>query len=131
MEWNVYYHDFNNKQIKVFNVFNHSAFRKYVEKHLHECVDKEDFAEKIRIELRYYFWSKYEWETVITTWPPHIKVNELDRLNLERDKTLKEYNREPYCLDVRVDIGEKIDVYEQVMNNWSVFIDYVWSFKEN
>ena len=131
MEWNVFYYDFNSRQIKVFNIFDHCAFRKDVEQHLKKCSNKEEFAEKLRIELRYYFWSKCEWETVITNWPPYIKVDELNRLNAERDKVLKRRNKEPYCLDVNLNIGKKIDVYDQVMNNWSVFIDYVWSFKEN
>ena len=78
----------------------------------------------------YYFWCKCEWETVITSWPPHITMKELDRLNTEREKETEKYNREPYCLYVEPDISEKIDVYQQVMNNFDIFVDYVWGFKE-
>lgn len=129
LKWNVYYHAFNDKEIKTFNIFNHGRFREDVEKHLKKYKDKDEFAEKLKSSLMYYFWSKAEWEVVITSWVPHITMSELDRLNAEREKNIKEYNREPYSLYVNPDVGEKIDVYEQVMNNWNVFLDYVWNSK--
>ena len=84
----------------------------------------------MRRHLFYYYRSKCEWEVVITSWVPHITISELNRLNEERERTLKEHNREPYSLYVNPDVGEKIDVYEQVMLNWNLFLDYVWSHKK-
>lgn len=130
MEWNVFYHDFNGNGIKTYNVFYHSGFKNDVEKYLKEHDEKEVFEEKVRRSLMYYFWSKAEWEVIVTSWPPYIDVKELDRINNERKKTVEEYNREPYHLYVNLDMGEKIDVYDQVMNNWQIFIDYIWSYKD-
>ena len=45
----------------------------------------------------YYFWCKSEYEVVIAPWGGSIGANEV-----------------------------KIDIYTQVMNNWDVFLDYVW-----
>ena len=129
LKWYVYQHDFNGKKIETFNIFNHGRFREDVEKCLKKYKDKDEFAQKLRSSLMYYFWSKSEWEVVITSWAPYITMSELDRLSAEREKTIKEYNREPYRLYVNPDVGEKIDVYDQVMNNWDVFVDYVWSHK--
>lgn len=131
MEWNVYYDDFNRKKIEAFNIFEHGRFAEDVKKDLKKCETKEDFAEKLRINLFYFFCSKCEWEVVITSWPPHITMSELDRLNAEREENIKKYNREPYCLYINPDVGEKIDVYSQVMMNWHIFLDYVWSYKED
>lgn len=129
LKWYVYCHDFNGRKIKSFNVFAHGRFREDVEKDLKKYKNKEEFAERLRRNLSYYFWSKAEWEVVITSWVPHITMSELDRLNAEREKNIKEYNREPYSLYVNPDVGEKIDVYDQVMNNWDVFLDIVWNSK--
>ena len=130
LEWNVYVHDFNRKEIKIFNIFNHGRFLDDVKKDLKRCAEKEEFSEKLRGHLFYYYYSKCEWEVVITSWVPHITTSELDRLNTEREEALKKYNRDPYSLYVNPDIGEKVDVYEQVRLNWNLFVDYVWSHKK-
>ena len=130
LKWNVYTHSFNNKEIKIFNIFDHSRFLEDVKKDLKKYADKEEFSERLRGHLFYYYGSKCEWEVVITSWVPHITISELNRLNEERERTLKKYNREPYSLYVNPDVGEKIDVYEQIMLNWDLFVDYVWSHKK-
>lgn len=130
MEWNVYYHDFNTKEIKIFNIFEHSSFREYVKKAAKEYKTKEEFAEQLKRELFYYFGSKCEWEVIITSWTTRITIDELDRLNKERERTIKEYGREPYSLYVSPETAEKIDVRDQVMNNFDIFLDYVWSNKK-
>ena len=131
LEWNVYTHDFNSKEIKIFNIFNHGRFLDDVKKDLKRYKTKEEFAERLRGHLFYYYGSKCEWEVVITSWVPHITTSELNRLNAEREKALKEYNREPYRLYVNPDVGEKVDVYSQVMLNFSHVIDYLWSHKRS
>ena len=126
----MYYHNFNGRSIEKFNIFDHGRFLEDVKKDLKKYADKEEFSERLRGHLFYYYGSKCEWEVVITSWVPHITISELNRLNEEREKTLKEYNREPYSLYVNPDVGEKQDVYEQVMLNWDLFVDYVWSHKK-
>ena len=126
----MYYHNFNGRSIEKFNIFDQGRFLEDVKKDLKKYADKEEFSERLRGHLFYYYGSKCEWEVVITSWVPHITISELNRLNEEREKTLKKYNREPYSLYVNPDIGEKIDIYNQVMLNWDLFVDYVWSHKK-
>lgn len=126
----MYRYDINGKSIQKFNIFDHGRFLEDVKKDLKKCDTKEEFAEELRKDLGYYYWAKAEHEVVITSWVPHITMSELDRLNAEREKTLKEYDREPYSLYVNPDVGEKVDVYEQVRLNWDLFVDYVWSHKK-
>lgn len=99
MKWNVFYYNINKRKIETFNIFDHYSFLKYVKKHLKECNIKEDFANKLKSELQYFFWAKSEWEVIIAPW-----------VGGDREKD-----------------AIKIDVYAQVMNNWEIFVDYCWS----
>lgn len=96
MVWNVFYYNINHKQIETYNVFQHGGFRADVQKYKQQCAAIEEFAEELRSSLLYYFWSKCEWEILISPWPS------------EPEHTIK------------------VDVYTQVMQNWQVFLDYVW-----
>ena len=96
MKWNAYYHDFNAKEIKTFNIFDHYDFRKDVVRDLNRFKSREEFAKALKRHLFYYFAVKCEWEVLIAPW-----VGTADTI--------------------------KIDVYDQVMLNWDVFVDYVWT----
>ena len=101
MVWNVYYHNFNKNKIEIKNIFTHGGFNKGVKEILSKCKTKEELAEELEKELQYYFQSRAEWETVI----------------------------KPWCGGGDYE-GIKIDIYDQVMLNFDVFVDYVWSFNE-
>ena len=98
LEWNVFVEDFNNKKIRAYNIFNHYGF-------MSDCKDAwkkskknfDEFAETIRKSLMYYYWSKCEWEIILSDWPPSGLFKE-----------------------------EKVDVYQQIMLNWGPFINYLW-----
>ena len=79
LEWNVFYYGFNAKEFKVSNVFNHGRYKEEVEELLHKCTNMEDFSDKLRSVTIYYFWCKYEWETVIYPWVGDEKSSEEDR----------------------------------------------------
>ena len=65
-------------------------------------ITKDIYPAKLKSELLYYFWSKSEFEVIIAPW-----------VGGDKDKD-----------------SVKIDVYDQVMNNFEVFVDYVWNNKE-
>ena len=98
LEWNVYVGNFNAKKIETHNVFHHTRFvedcRAAAKKYKG---DKAAFAEEVRHSLMYYYWSKCEWEVIISHWPPVQRFQ-----------------------------STKVDVYDQVMLNWDRFIDYLW-----
>ena len=98
LEWNVYVENFNSKTIECYNIFNHYRFNNEVKENYDKYSnDFEMFAETMKQSLMYYFWSKCEWEIILSCWPPSKKFNE-----------------------------KKVDVYNQVMLNWDKFILYVW-----
>lgn len=129
LEWNVFRYDMNKDKIVTFNIFNHWKFDEDVQKSLKKFKDKDEFAEQLRRDLRYYFWSKCEYEVIITSFPTYITMNELDRLNNERWLHKDRYGTDFFRINISPDTGAKIDIYEQVMNNWDVFLDYVWNSK--
>lgn len=102
MEWNVFVCNVNKQKIETYNVFEHSSFSEYVSEHLKECKTKEEFAERLKSELRYYFGFKAEWEVLVSPW-----------VGGDREKDTI-----------------KIDVFDQVMSNWEIFVDYVWGFRK-
>jgi len=97
--WNVYVENFNRREIEIHNVFDHVGFLEDVRKDYKKC--KNDFAafeEKLKSNVMYYYWSKCEWEIILTSWPPR--------------KDFKE---------------SKIDVYDQLRLNWDEFVKYTWT----
>ena len=101
LKWNVYYHNINSQRIETYNIFDHRMFNEYVMLHLERTYQtKEEFSEQIESELRYYFWSKAEWEIIVSPWCGGKDTKEI-----------------------------KIDVYDQVMLNFDSFVDYVWKNK--
>lgn len=100
LTWNVIYHDYNRNEITTYNIFQHGSFVEDIRKHYKKCKTKEEFAKNLKSSLMYYFWSKCEWEILISPWCGSRRTEPI-----------------------------KVDVYWQVMNNWDLFLDYVWSHK--
>jgi hypothetical protein len=130
MEWYVYRHDFNKRTIEKWNIFKHGRFTEDVKKLLEDDITKEEFTEELKHKLRYYFWSKCEYETIITSWPCYIDQTELNRLNSDYEESAAKYGHYPYKISVAPDVGEKVDIYSQVMMNFDVFVDYVYGYKK-
>lgn len=105
LNWYVYREDFNAKEIKLFNIFEHTRFKNEVINLINvKNLTKEEFSDRIRSSLFYCYAFKCEYEVVLTSFPYHIKDNNLT-------------------------IGKKIDIYQQVMLNFKQFIDYLWSIR--
>lgn len=101
MKWNVYYYNINKNEIESLNIFNHWRFREDVQKLAKKRIKKEDFKEKLRKELFYYFCSKCEYEVLLKPWIGRKDSKEI-----------------------------KIDIYRQVMLNFDIFAEYVWKNKK-
>ena len=146
LQWNVFVNNFfgGGKGIGLYNIFEGYGFwndllkfkKGYLqalkvyttETHTDEEINKWTlnykntiFNEEVRRSLLYYYWSKCEWEVIITSWPPYVEKEEIDRLNKEIADNPNHYRE-----TVNLNVEEKIDVYSQVMANWDIFINYVW-----
>ena len=131
MIWNVYWEDFNNRAIVKYNIFNHGGFAQDVNKLLKEDTTKDEFTEQLKRSLRYYFQGKSEYEVVITSWPVYINRAELDRLNTEYQEYNNKWGHYPYNINIIPNVGEKIDIYSQVMMNFDIFVDMIWREKND
>lgn len=101
MEWNVFRYNINSRKIETFNIFDHWKFEEDIQKHLKECKTKEEFEPYLDSHLMYYFWCKSEYELLFSPW----------------------------CGGDREKDTIKVDIYSQVMNNFEIFLDYVWNNK--
>ena len=103
VEWNVYYYNYNSRKVETHNVFNHWRFIEYSAKAIKKNKDdKKSLEEQIRRELMYYYWSKYEWEVIVS----------------------------PFTSNPKEEEEKKLDVYEQVMLNWNIFFEYFWEHRK-
>ena len=96
--WNVFHYNSTLNKIEKVNIF-YGGFLKDVENILVDKLTREEFNERLKSSLLYYYWCKYEHEIIIKPWVGDNSV---------------EY---------------KTDIYTQVILNWKQFSDYVWSFK--
>lgn len=136
MKFMVYYHDFNRDKIDTFDIFNHNGFREDIKKAIKKYKDKDEFSEILKRELRYYFWSKCEWELIIeitkdnriflSPWvgsrePEKVKIDVTDDIGFDwKGFAEKHINEQIY------DNEAKIDVYDQLMYIWDDVISYIW-----
>lgn len=97
LEWNAYIANFNRKTIESYNVFNHFRFYEDCKKNAKKnAKDYEAFCNQLKRDLQYYFWSRCEWEIIISDWPTSGRCD------------------------------EKVDVYDQISLNLEHFCRYVW-----
>ena len=137
MTWNVFYHNCNADEIEALNIFRHGRFREDTQEALKIAKNKAEFALIIKRELRYYFWSKSEYELI-------IRLTDDDRVFLlpwcgsrdpegEKLEVTNEMNFDwlgfaKYHIDNQVYKSEaKIDIYDQVMFQFDEFINYMWN----
>ena len=99
-EWYVYVEDYNGKQIKKFNVFHSLNFWNGCKQTFKRYKDIKKIEEEIKSWAMYSFWSKCEYEIVIT--------------GLINRKDFKE---------------SKTDVYDQLLMNWDSFFEYLMKHK--
>ena len=99
--WNVFYHSHTDKRIKTINIFDHVTFaEKYLQIRKRK-LSREEFEKEVKSILFYHDNSKYEYEVLITS------------LFESRNN----------------DEEIKVDIYEQIILNWDIFIDYIYTFK--
>lgn len=147
--WNVYYGDFNSREIKTFNIFDHWSFYESCLKAKRKFKDdKEGFANEVRSCLRYYFWSKCEWEIILDHWPDgewsefrrDMMVGEMIDMWRSAGAKCDSWRISDQAIDKKVTLKvfpswhqyrkRKIDVCEQVENNWDIFIDWLWDHRK-
>ena len=140
LEWFVYRYNVNKNEIEQFNIFNHWKFCEDLEKARKKYKTREEFEEKLKSELKYYFWSRAEYELIIEIteegytylypWcgcrnPEEVKrdVSHEGFLGLEfivwYDFANEHISKQRYGHQA------KIDIFDQVNYVWDMFCIYV------
>lgn len=96
--WNVIISSRNSGKFLQWNVFNNTIFSEQVTKALKKYKSIEEFAGRVKSWAMYCFWSKCEYEIILSHWPPNERFEEL-----------------------------KIDVFDQLMLNFNTFVEYIWN----
>lgn len=79
LEWYVYADNINRKTFEHFNVFDHYRFSEDTKKNFKKNKDNfEEFKENLRRDLMYYFWSKCEWEIILSSWVGKSEEKKID-----------------------------------------------------
>lgn len=126
MVWNTYRANFNSRRIEIYNVFNHYSFYESVKKIIQKRLSKEDLSVALRREVRYYFWSRCEYEVTIAPFPAYIDDARLEKMIDQRDDFYDDYGQYPCVSTVHLDSAMKVDIADQVLLNWDAFVDYVY-----
>ena len=139
LEWNVIWYDFNGRKISTYNILSHSKFIEDVKKDAKEdygeqLPDYEEFKERVKKELQYYFWCKCEYEVIVSAWPPNNNIEEKkincvivkDLSRLGRDHIKTGYYMETYFPEKNVRFISILESYDsfknQASNDSSTFI---------
>ena len=96
MEWYVLNYDFNGKKVEDFNIFRNIKLLRFLDEARENFITFDKFVEDLDNELKYYFWSKAEYE---------IMVGDLFEQDLDK--------------------YEKIDVYRQLKPNVKTIAKYI------
>lgn len=96
-KWIILYHNSNANKIEKYNVFEHGGVRNDIADAVNVCKTKSEFEDKLKTTMQYYFWARAEWEVIVSPWVGGNGTKEI-----------------------------KIDVFDQVMYNWDIFLDYTW-----
>lgn len=124
--WNVFIENINAGKIEIYNIFDHYRFMNDLVDIKKNCKEFTAFEKQVDKSLMYFYWTKNEWEIVVTSCPPYITEKEFLRLNLERNERIYKYGQH-FRQWVDLETYEQIDIYKQIRINWDQFISYLWN----
>ena len=127
LSWKVIMEDFNSRKIIYYDLFK-SGYWEKVAKELKEEKHSvfQAWSDAFRQKLMSQYWSRSEYEVVVTSWPPYIKVDDVQKLQDEIADREKTCGSKPLRVNITPTVARKIDIFEQLDANWGVFSKYVW-----
>lgn len=131
--WNVKRYDCNADVIKDYNVLKY--MEDFIKAQKKKCANKEEFAEALRRELMYHFWSRAEHEllievkidrVILSPWcgcrePAKVAIDVTNDASFDW-RTFAAYHLGKQCYRDKA----KIDVWDQLNARYTELIDYLW-----
>lgn len=136
LSWKVLEFDCNAQEIKYYDILKYREDD--IKKMKKKCATKEEFAEALRREMMYRYWSKAEWELIIRLteddkvilrpWcgcrnPDDVEISVEDRTDFDWRSFADEHiGKQRYKNEA------KIDVYDQLTygDQFEKLVDYCW-----
>lgn len=136
LSWKVKNFDFNKQVIVDYNVLKYRE--NDIKKMKKQCVNKEEFAEKLRREFQYYMWCRAEWELIIELTEdervllrPWVGCRDDELfIDVTDDTTFDWKGFAAYHIGKQVYKNKaKIDAYSQLTygENWDRLVTYLWT----
>ena len=134
--WIVKNFDCNAQKIKDYDILKYQEDD--IKKLKKKYTTKEEFAEALRRECMYRFWSKAEWELIIECtedsrvilrpWcgcynPDEVKIDVTDDTSFDWQGFAAKHIRKQIFKN-----KAKIDVWDQIEYRWDEFVEYVWEY---
>lgn len=132
--WTVTYYDCNRDTICKYDVL--SRYENEIKTLKKKCSTKSEFADRIKRELMWRYWSKAEWEIIISLeqddkiilypWcgcrnPDKVKIDVTECKDFDWKAFAKEY--------VQHGNEAKIDVWDQIEFRFEDFVTYCWEYR--
>lgn len=151
--WNVYYKGWSDPRVHTVNVFTFGQFdsifkslKKILRKLRKETKDlsgreadrareriRKALSDELHGDLVYYFWSKCEYEIIMSEWPEHYdcdrageKAAEFASQDPEWYKDHDKVSRVLYAADTGHDV--KVDIFSQIDANYEHFLRVVFEY---
>lgn len=131
LTWTVKYHNCNSDKICDYDILKYETdFIRKLKKKANG--DKEYFAKELRSHMQYHYWSKCEWEIIISKnndvviLSPWISRNP-EAVSISVDNSTFDWTG---FADEHIYPGKyeaKIDVFDQIVYRWDEFVDYCWN----
>lgn len=137
LSWKVKYFNCNAQKIEDGDILRYRE--DFIKKLKKKCVTKEEFAEKLRSEMMYSFWSKCEWELIIRLeddgrvillpWcgardPEGIAIDVTDDADFDWKSFAEKHIRRQIFKN-----EAKIDIFLQLEWVWDKFVTYCWEYR--
>ena len=135
--WWVIRYDCNANKIISYDILKYEE--DFIKKLKKKCETREEFSEKLRREIMYYYWGKCEAEVLIRCEDNRIYIRpcvgcrnpeevEIDVTDRDFDwHGFYDYMKEKRYVDK--DGFCKIDIYEQLLYVWTSFLEYVINYR--
>lgn len=137
MSWKVKNYFINENKIWDYDVLKYREDQ--IKKLKKKYPTKEEFAEEMRHEMMWQYWSRCEYEVIIkvddnnrvwlSPWvgcrdPESVKIDVTDDESFDWRNFAEHHIGKQICKD-----EAKIDIYDQLQWKWSEFIDYCWNYR--
>ena len=137
MSWPVKNFNMNSQTIEDYDILKHRE--DCIKQLKKKCAAKEEFAEELKHEMMWQYWSRSEYELIIevaednhvllSPWvgcrePKKVKIDVTD------DDSFDWRGFAEYHVDKQLYKNEaKIDIYNQLQWQWNNFVDYCWNYR--